>query len=122
MGMPDRPTTQTLSRLRTGPLIREVRRLAGLSQHELADLLGTKQSVISRWERGLDTPRVDTLARILQACGFEGDLTFRRHDDEDRSQIAMHLDMTPEDRLAYLRDILDFEELAATARPVQRSA
>lgn len=122
MDMPDRPRTQTLSRLRTGPLIREARQLAGLSQRDLANQLGTKQSVISRWERGVDTPRVDTLGRILQACGFEADLTFRRHDDEDRSQIAMHLDMKPEDRLAYLRDILDFEELAATARPVRRSA
>ena len=32
-------------------------------------------------------PRVDTLARILQACDLEADLRFRRHDDVDRSQI-----------------------------------
>jgi transcriptional regulator with XRE-family HTH domain len=120
--MADRPATQTLSRLRTGLLIREARQYAGLSQRELAARLGTKQSVVSRWERGVDTPRVDTLARILQACGFEADLAFRRHDDEDRSQILMHLDMTPDERLAYLRGMLDFEELAATARPVERSA
>lgn len=120
--MSDRPASQTLSRLRTGLLIREARRAAGLSQAELAARLGTKQSVVSRWERGVETPRVDTLSRILQACGFEADLTFRRHDDEDRSQIRMHLDMTPDERLTYLEDMLEFEKLAASARPVAQRA
>jgi transcriptional regulator with XRE-family HTH domain len=56
-------------------------------------VLQTKQSVVSRWERGLDVPRVDTLARILHACGFEADLAFRRLDDVDRSQITAALPM-----------------------------
>ena len=38
--------------------------------------------------------------RALQACGFEADLTFRRHDDVDRSQIAVHLGASPSARLA----------------------
>ena len=114
----DRPEEQTLSRLRTGALVREARRLAGLSQADLAQRLGTTQSVISRWERGLDTPRVDTLARILRACGFEADISFRRLDDEDRSLIAMHLDMTPEERLEALEGLLEFEAIAHGARRV----
>ncbi|MGH8982829.1 MAG: helix-turn-helix domain-containing protein [Acidimicrobiia bacterium] len=111
--MSDRPATQTLSRLRTGLLIREARRRAGLSQAELAARLGTKQSVISRWERGLDTPRIDTLARILHACGFEADLTLRRHDDVDRAQLRENLAMTPAQRLASVRNT---SELAVKAR------
>ena len=95
----DRPTRQTLSSLRTGLLIREARRHAGLTQAELASRLATKQSAISNWERGIDVPRVDTLARILEACGFEADLTFRRLDDVDRSQITGALDQSPEERL-----------------------
>ncbi|HUF83410.1 MAG TPA: helix-turn-helix transcriptional regulator [Acidimicrobiia bacterium] len=120
--MVKRPGPQTLSRLRTGPLIREARQSAGLSQAALAVRVGTKQSVVSRWERGVETPRIETLGRILQACGFEADLTFRRHDDEDRSQIRMHLDLTPDERLRYLEDMLEFEELAARARPVEQGA
>jgi len=96
----DRPTTTTLSRLDAASLVREARTIAGLTQQELADRLDTKQSVISRWERGTEVPRVDTLARILQACGFEADLRFRRHDDVDRSQIRGHLEMDPVDRMA----------------------
>lgn len=99
----DRPQRQTLSRLRTGLLIREARGHAGLSQSQLAARLGTTQSAVSDWERGRDTPRVDTLGRILAACGFEADLVFRRHDDEDGSQIAMHLAMTPDERARYHR-------------------
>jgi transcriptional regulator with XRE-family HTH domain len=98
----DRPSTTTLSRLDAAGLIRESRTIAGLTQQGLAERLGTKQSVISRWERGLDVPRVDTLGRILDACGFEVDLRFRRHDDVDRSQIIRQLRMTPAERAEYL--------------------
>jgi hypothetical protein len=34
----------------------------------------------------------------------------------------MHLEMTPDQRLTYLKDMLAFEELAASARPVKQSA
>ncbi len=101
----DRPDRQTLSRLRAGDLIRDARRIAGLSQADLARRLGTHQSVISRWEREIESPRVDTLGRILQACGFEADLTFRRHDDVDRSQIVGTLGQSADDRLATVENV-----------------
>ena len=96
----DRPQRQTLSRLDAAGLLRDARRIAGLSQSALAERIGTTQPVISRWERGLDVPRIDALARALQACGFEADLVFRRHDDVDRTQIAGTLSMSPADRIA----------------------
>jgi transcriptional regulator with XRE-family HTH domain len=74
--------------------------------------LGTKQSAVSNWERGIDVPRVDTLARILDACGFEADLTFRRHDDVDRSQIAGALSQSPEDRLETVARVTELVGLA----------
>ncbi len=100
MGMSrDRPDRATLSRLDAGALIREARSLAGLSQAELAARIGTTQPVVSRWERGTESPRLDALARLLHACGFEADLVFRRRDDVDRSQIAGALALTPDERL-----------------------
>jgi transcriptional regulator with XRE-family HTH domain len=84
-----------------GELIREARQEAGLSQAALAAALGTKQSVISRWERGHETPRADTLAAILRACGYEADVVIRPRDTGvDRAQIRAALRMSPEDRLA----------------------
>jgi transcriptional regulator with XRE-family HTH domain len=84
-----------------GVVIRDARRRAGLSQAELAAALGTTQSVISRWERGHDTPRADTLVAILRACGYEADLVMRPRDTGvDRAQIRDMLRMTPEARVA----------------------
>jgi len=39
----------------------------GLSQRELAELVGTTQSAIARLERGGRPPRIDTLLRIAEA-------------------------------------------------------
>jgi transcriptional regulator with XRE-family HTH domain len=111
----DRPDRRTLSRLDAGALAREARLIAGLNQGELAERLGTTQSAVSNWERGRDVPRVDTLGRILQACGFEADITFRRHDDVDRSQIIRLLDATPDERLDQLESIIDLLGLAESA-------
>lgn len=115
----DRPDRYTLGTLRSGRLIREARRLRGLTQAELAQRLGTTQSAVSNWERDRDTPRVDTLARILEACGLEADITFRRHDDVDRTQIRQNLAMTPAERLESVRNVSEFR---AKARPVDREA
>ncbi len=117
-----RPDRQTLSRLDAGALVREARALAGLSQAQLAERLGTTQSAVSNWERGRDVPRVDTLGRILQACGFEADLTFRRHDDVDRSQVARLVRLTPRDRADAFDSLVDAYELARSARRLDRSA
>ena len=113
----DRPGRLTLSALGSGRLIREARRLSGLTQADLARRLGTTQSAVSNWERGRDTPRVDTLARILEACGFEADMTFRRLDDVDRAQIRENLEMTPAERLESVRNV---SKLRAKARRVER--
>lgn len=51
-----------------GQLIYDLRTKAGLSQRELADKMGTTQSVISRLEEGGGARnRIDTLARVATA-------------------------------------------------------
>jgi len=81
------PTEKTEEMLRNNPELRgayqelvfrdevamEVRRLrksAGLTQQELAEKIGTTQSVISRLEGRKDTriPTLDLLFRIANAC------------------------------------------------------
>jgi UDP-N-acetylglucosamine 1-carboxyvinyltransferase len=49
---------------RIGTLIREARRHQGLSQSDLADLLGTSQSAIARIEQGQQNLSLEMLARI----------------------------------------------------------
>ena len=50
-------------------LIRDARRVAGLTQDELAKRAGTSQPAIARYERGAASPSVATLDRILRAAG-----------------------------------------------------
>ena len=110
-----RPDPVSLIGLDPAALIREVRDIAGISQRDLAEHLGTKQSVVSRWERGLDVPRIDTLARILRACGFDGELRFRRHDDVDRGQIVHSMRSTPAQRAQ------NFQGFVEAVRELQRA-
>lgn len=54
--------------LALGQLIYDLRTEAGLSQRELAERIGTTQSVISRLEEGGGARnRIDTLARVATA-------------------------------------------------------
>jgi predicted nucleotidyltransferase/DNA-binding XRE family transcriptional regulator len=50
-------------------LIREARRAAGLTQHELARRAATSQSAIAAYESGGKVPTVETLERLLRAAG-----------------------------------------------------
>jgi transcriptional regulator with XRE-family HTH domain len=58
-------------------ILRQARRRAGLSQRALAARAGVPQSRIAKIESGAVIPRVDTLDRLLEACG-EGLESVRR--------------------------------------------
>ncbi len=48
-----------------------------LSQRELADLLGTTQSAIARFESARRPPKLDTLAAIAEALDCTLEVSFR---------------------------------------------
>jgi len=54
---------------RCGLLVREARRRHKLDQAELARRLGTSQAAISRIERDLVSPSIETLNRVMEAMG-----------------------------------------------------
>ena len=56
-----------------GKLI-EAREARGLSQKELADMCGLKQSAIARLEKMGATPKINTLIRVLQPLGYKLDI------------------------------------------------
>jgi transcriptional regulator with XRE-family HTH domain len=55
----------------------EQRRARDLSQQELAELCGTTQSSIARFERGGRPPKIDTLLRMANALDCELIVEFR---------------------------------------------
>jgi len=85
----------------SGDLLREARLRAGLTQEELAQRAATARSQISRYERGDVLPSLETLRRLIRACGLE--LGFRLYnadlDDHDATLIAQVLPLTPEERV-----------------------
>lgn len=97
-----------------GELIRSARRSAQLTQADLALRLGTAQSVVSRWERGADEPRLSTLVRILRACGHSLVLTIEP-DDVDRAQIRQQLALSPSQRL---ESVTNVSRMLASARRI----
>ena len=85
----------------SGDLLREARLRAGLTQAELAREAGKCRSHISRYERGDVLPSLETLRRLVRACGLE--LGFRLYnadlEDDDAALIAQTLPLTPEERV-----------------------
>lgn len=56
-----------------GKLI-EARESKGISQKQLADMCGMKQSVIARLEQMNATPQLNTLVKILKPLGYRLDI------------------------------------------------
>ena len=85
----------------SGTLIREARKLAGLSQVELARLSGKDRAQLARWERDVVQPSLETLREILRACGFdlESNLVPYQPDKQQDAQLDKTLQRTPQERL-----------------------
>lgn len=84
--------------MRAGPALAHARKRTGLTQRQLAARAGVPQSVVARIERSRISPRVDTLQRLLAACGASLEALPALGIGLDRSQIRARLDMTPTQR------------------------
>ena len=98
-----------------GTILREARREAGLGQRELARRAGVPQPTLSRIERGLTSPRFDTLDRLLRECGRELDLVERAGLGVDRTLVRDRLRLTPGQRARLAAR--EWRETAAVRRP-----
>ena len=77
--------------------LRNARRRAGLSQRALAALVRVPQPSVARIESGAVMPRVDTLDRLLAACGLR--LEASPAGGIDTTAIDAMLRLTPAERL-----------------------
>jgi transcriptional regulator with XRE-family HTH domain len=84
----------------SGRMVREARKRAGLTQRQLSAKAGIPQESIARIERGRVDPRVGTLDRLLEACGYGLESMPRLGIGIDRTQIRELLKLTPSERLA----------------------
>jgi transcriptional regulator with XRE-family HTH domain len=98
-------------------MLRGARRGAGLSQRELARRADVTQASVSRIERGVVSPTMDTLNRLLRECGWELEAVLRRG-DVDRSLIRERLAMTPTQRIRAAER--EWEEVDAFRRSARK--
>lgn len=61
--------TRTKPRPRQGERLLQLRKAAGLSQVELAQLIGESQTSVAFWEGAAKPPRSDVLPRLAEALG-----------------------------------------------------
>ena len=57
-------------RERAATLIREARQAKGITQKQLADLVGASQPLVSSWEASKVTPGIDDLVQIETILGL----------------------------------------------------
>jgi transcriptional regulator with XRE-family HTH domain len=80
-------------------LIREARLRAGLTQRELGQRVGRPQSQIARWERGRVEPSLETLRKLIRACGLELTYGLANYDDSYVPYIERLLELSPQERI-----------------------
>jgi len=85
-----------------GEFLRTVRRRHGLTQRQLAARARTSQAAISRIERGIVSPTVDTLAELLESMSEELRLEAEPIDyGHDRTLFAVTLRRSVAERIDF---------------------
>jgi transcriptional regulator with XRE-family HTH domain len=57
-----------------GNNIKKYRKMKGLSQEQLADMLGKKKTAVSNWEAGYNKPDADTIERLLDILDVDANM------------------------------------------------
>ena len=82
-----------------GALIREARERARLTQADVARRARTSQPAIARYEAGQSRPRLETVQRCVEACGFELRIELEQTSPQRRAAAEAALARSVEDRL-----------------------
>ena len=107
-----------------GPRIKELRENAGLTQDGLAEVVGVGAGqVVSRWERGLQVPRLDTAMAIAAALGVKvdaltgDDVEVHANPSGTRDRVRRLLNELPDGQvdaiLALVKKLLEADAAAA---------
>jgi len=88
-----------------GIVIRQARRRAGLTQRELAERLGTHQSVVARWEALTTSPTFEAVGAACIACGYDLDWQLRIQDTDTERVLHEQRRRSPADRVEGARNL-----------------
>ena len=107
-------------------VVNRLRRIAGLTQAQLADAAGTSQPTIAAYESGGKVPNLRTLERLASSVGLDLHVSFvPAMTREDRRSLALHsriaerLQKSPETVLSQARANLErMRRVHPGARPL----
>lgn len=68
--------------------IKELRQYRGMTQEDLAGMIGVSQQTLQKWETGKRTPKKDTLDRIYNALGVCDIITIGNPNDTPASEVV----------------------------------
>jgi transcriptional regulator with XRE-family HTH domain len=101
-------------------MLKAARRRAGLTQAELARLLGVSQAAVAKLEGPHANPTVDTLDRALWATGHRLTLDApARRPGVDESLIRRQLELSPAERIRGIESM--YAQMQALSRAGARS-
>lgn len=84
---------------------------------ELARRAGTSHATLARYESGDIDPRVGTLVRIVEACGYELRISFATPDTSQQRLEHVMAEMSPADRARSVAAVAGLTGLAAPPAP-----
>ena len=100
---------------RIGSRIRDFRETRGLTQKELAEIIGVQDAVISNWETGRNRPNVDVLMKLCSALGTSADDLLginsinEKNISKEAENVAEAYDNAEEKIKQIIKNILDLQ-------------
>ena len=90
----------------TGKRIRALREKKGITQRELADLLGVTDAAVSKWEHGKNFPDITLLERLSEVLGCKVSELLGLEAGSEEEIIRSFTDLAAEERRLLRRGII----------------
>lgn len=75
-----------MDQAKTGSIIQSLRRDLGLTQNELADMVGISDKAVSKWERGMGMPDLSLLPKLSEILKVDMESLISGNLEENQSQ------------------------------------
>lgn len=89
-----RPAMKGVEKFMWSDMLRQARTGKGLTQHEMAELMGISHPAYNRMESGRQIPTISTLARVAEALGLQLTVSLKQPGSK-RTKPGMNFTVTP---------------------------
>ena len=101
-----------MNQVRIGKFISECRRKKGITQNELAELLGITNRAVSKWETGICMPDAGTIPELCQILDisisdlFSGEKSMENNKDSEKFILKLVKEKAERDKQLLILEIL----------------